>query len=118
MTKFDAGATAKQKEIDAIISSQRLIKEQHHNNWHLKAYWGQVPNEGRENVKRLGFCGYAISKELSKSSQPDLSNGCGTQVIIDQLSVIVWSSDTERGLDEKIKQTFKNFEWRTNEHIE
>jgi hypothetical protein len=112
MNNIRDAADLRQQRVDKIISAQRLIKREQYKMWDVKAYWGQIPNDEDGDVKRLGFCGYAITDNVVDSGQPDLSSNSGTQVVIGPKSVIIWSAPTEEALDLKIKKTFKNFKWR------
>ena len=106
---------AQQSKISKIIEAQRLIKTKKFKSWRLSSYFGPIPNKPEGNVQQLGFCCYAITHNVKQSGKPDLSSGCGTQVILGtDTSVIVWSDSTESGLDKKIKQTFKTFTWGNN----
>ena len=97
--------------IEKILDTQRLLKSTKYGHWTITSHWGQIPNNDQENIQRLGYCAYAISDSVDDSITPDLSSGCGTQVIIGPKSVIIWSSSSEEGLEKKIKQTFNLFEW-------
>ena len=105
---------ARASVVEKILDTQRMIKTQRYEQWVISTYWGQIPTADPEGVKRLGYCAYAISNAVDDSAQPNLSSGCGTQVIIGPKSVIIWSSSSEEDLDRKIKETFKHFEWRNS----
>lgn len=111
MTESNNTGENRENKIERIIESQRLISSKNYEHWCISTYWGQIPNSKQGNVQRLGYCGYAVTQNVEESCKPDLSSGCGTQVIIGPKSVIVWSSSTEEGLNKKIKTTFKNFKW-------
>ena len=100
----------KQEKIKSILETQKLIKSSMFDKWCVKIYWGQLPTVSE--VTQLGFSGYAITDDINNACAPDLTSSDGTQVVVGERSVIIWSAGSEEELGEKIKHAFKLFKWR------
>ncbi len=97
------------QRIKSIIDAQTLLRQKPHKKWCIKMYWGQLPRLGE--VMHLGFSGYAITDDVEQAQEPDLSGNDGTQIIVGPHAVIIWTAPSESALGDKIKATFKSFEW-------
>lgn len=100
---------AKNQQIKSILSTQKLIKATEFCSWCIKIYWGQLPTFS--DVMQLGFSGYAITDDINKALPPDLESTDGTQVVIGERSVIIWSASSEDELVGKINKAFKKLQW-------
>lgn len=97
------------EKIKSIIDAQKLLKMKEHGKWCIKMYWGQLPL--LDEVMQLGFSGYAITDDVENSSEADLSENDGTQIVIGPKAVIIWTASSEEQLGAKIESAFNNFKW-------
>ena len=96
-------------QIKRIIASQKKITETFHEGWDLSVYWGQLPLFS--DCVRLGFMGYASTKDYNSAAKPSL-RGSSTQLVVDNRSVIIWTEDNKDLLFDEIQKAFTTLSWK------